>query len=389
MKHLADKKQCTGCTSCANSCPKCSITMVRNAEGFSFPEIDSGSCVDCGACRSACPVLHGKKESRQNTIAYAAYTKNPKIRKESTSGGLFSELASEILNRGGAVYGAAYDENFRVVHQCIENSEALAALRGAKYAQSELGDCFSDIRKRLKNGQKVLFSGTPCQVAGLKAFLKKDDDNLFCVDLVCHGVPSPMVWESYVRYRAERDSDGLMPESVNLRCKDSGWSRYAYSVDFTYPGGARYLKRNGEDEFMQMFVGDYVLRESCGNCPEKGYDRKSDITLGDFWGIWDIDPGMDDNKGTSLLLTHSEKGEKLLGLLKDRIQLKKVEAEDASRMNPAMLKSVTHKKERQETLAAISSGGFQPLNIPDNERTGLKTKVKNKVKSLIRKVSKN
>lgn len=388
MIHLADMQLCTGCTSCANSCPRGCIKMVKDTCGFSFPKIDTESCVNCGICISACPVFQTKEKDEQNTVAYAAYTKNTDLRKASTSGGIFSEIAAEILNRGGVIYGAAYDEKFRVVHKSVEAINDLTQLRGAKYAQSDLRDCFSNIKKRLDCDQSVLFSGTPCQIAGLKAFLKKDYDNLFCIDLVCHGVPSPMVWEKYVQYRANSDCDGSMPESINLRCKDSGWSRYSYSVDFSYKSDIRYLKNNGEDPFMQMFVKDYILRKSCGFCQEKGYNRKSDITLGDFWGIWDIDPEMDDNQGTSLLLAHSEKGEYLLDLIKNRIKIKKVELEEASRMNPAILKSVTHNKERTNILTVISTGGFHPLNMSDQKKSNLKTEIKIKVRRLMQQASK-
>ena len=304
----------------------------------------------------------------------------------SSSGGIFSEISMEILNQGGVVYGATYDENFHVLHKCVESSQELATLRGAKYAQSDIGICLSDIQERLESGQIVLFSGTPCQVTGLKAFLKKDYDLLYCIDFVCHGVPSPMVWEEYVQYRADLDCHGLFPRFIDLRCKESGWSRYSYSVDFTYENGVRYLRKNGEDEFMQMFVKDYVLRESCGYCKEKGYDRESDITLGDFWGIWDINPEMDDNKGTSMILTHSEKGEYLLRKIKDRVQMKQVELKQASQMNTSMLKSSEHKRERKEILDAISNSGFQSLNILLPEHMNLKEAIANKARGLIKKV---
>ena len=384
---LADSKLCTGCTACANICPNGCITMTFNAYGFCFPEIDSESCVECGACRSACPVLNRNNEHSEKTAAYAAFSNNTEIREESSSGGIFTELAAEIIKRGGVVYGAAYDESFRVFHRCAQTLEETAPLRGAKYAQSELGESFSSIRKRLKNGQSVLFSGTPCQIAGLKAFLKHDYENLFCVDLVCHGVPSPMVWEKYVRYRAASDCNGVMPQSVNLRCKSSGWSRYSYSVDFSYGNSMRYLRKNGDDPFMKLFVNDYILRESCGFCREKGYNRKSDITLGDFWGIWDIAPEMDDNRGTSLLLTHSKKGESLLKSVRDRIEIKQVSPEETSRMNPAMLHSAIHKKERKAILDSIAQGGFNPTYLPDNGQTDPVPGIRHKVKALIRKFS--
>lgn len=386
MVHLADKKKCTGCSACANSCPIGCITMRRDEEGFGFPNIESNVCINCGVCSNVCPVLNTKEKNRQNTIAYAAYTRNTELRLASSSGGIFSEVAVEILKENGVIYGATYDEKFRVIHKCVERYEDLDSLRGAKYSQSDLGNCFTDIRKRLERGQIVLFSGTPCQVSGLKSFLRKCYDNLICIDFVCHGVPSPMVWEKYVTYRANLDSQGLMPQQINLRSKESGWSKYSYSVDFVYERGKRYFSKNSEDEFMQMFVNDYILRESCGFCQVKGYERESDITLGDFWGIWDIDPEMDDDKGTSLILVHSEKGNSLIEQISQRIRIKTVELNQASRDNMAMLKSIKHKKERKVILETISNSEFQPLQKLMPQQARWEKSIRNEVKKIMEKL---
>ena len=265
------------------------------------------------------------------------------------------------MKSGGIIYGAAYNDQGIVKHIGIENREELQKLRGAKYSQSILGDCFQLLKRQLISGRKVLFSGTSCQVAGLKAYLQKDYNNLICVDFVCHGVPSPMVWEKYLKYRAKIDNNGVLPQHINMRNKESGWSKYSYSIDFSYTDNRRYLSQNGNDPFMILFVNDYILRESCSNCRFKGYSRDSDITLGDFWGIWNIDSDMDDNGGTSLVLVNSAKGENMLAEISENIKCKKFTLEQAVRENPSLIKSVVHKADRDHILKMIECGNFSAV----------------------------
>lgn len=361
MPELADKSQCTGCTACASTCPQHCIQMKKDDTGFSFPEImEQSACIACGACERVCPVLVNKKDDGEPlTFAYAAFSKNDVLRIESSSGGIFSELAGIILQLGGIIYGASYDDEGVVRHIGIENQKELGKLRGAKYSQSILGECFQALKKQLDSGRKVLFSGTPCQVAGLKAFLRGDYDNLVCIDFVCHGVPSPMVWEKYLQYRAQVDDSGMPPKHINLRNKESGWSHYSYSVEFAYADNKRYLCKNGDDPFMRFFVNDYILRESCSDCHFKGYSRISDITLGDFWGIWNIDPEMNSDKGTSLILTHSVKGESMIEAIAENIKFKQVTLEQAASENPSLLKSSVHKLNRKSVLKTIECEDFQ------------------------------
>lgn len=361
MPELVGKSQCTGCTACASVCPQQCICMVEDVEGFTYPKIvNVTSCISCSACERVCPVLNPKAHKQSLTRVYAALSKNDSLRMESSSGGVFSELSKIVLQSGGIIYGASYDKNGSVKHISVDNIEALGKLRGAKYAQSNLEDSFLTIKKQLDSGKKVLFSGTPCQVGGLKSFLKKDYDNLFCIDFVCHGVPSPLVWKKYVKYRAQIDNDNNnLPEYINLRNKESGWSNYSYSVEFSYSKGKRYLCKNSEDLFMNLFVNNYILRRSCSECYFKGYNRVSDITLGDFWGIWDINSKMDDNRGTSLVLTHSVKGEELFRAASGNIKSSQVTLEQASMMNPSLLQSSIPQPSRDKVLRDIIQNGFE------------------------------
>lgn len=361
---LANQTICTGCSACVNICSQKCLVMCPDSNGFRFPElIAPDRCINCDCCKRVCPVLQKEQHFSDNcTRCYAGYTKDNSMRENSSSGGIFSELAIAILKCGGVVYGAAYeDNNYAVQHICVEEEGKLSHLRGAKYAQSNLNSSFFDIKERLGTGQKVLFVGTPCQVAGLKAFLREKYENLFTIDFVCHGVPSPLIWERYVQYRAKKDNNGIMPISINLRSKKTGWSRYQYSNEYQYENGKMYSARSDEDLFMRLFVGDYINRESCTNCHFKGYERVSDITLGDFWGIWDIAPEMDDNKGTSLILVHSKPAKEILEQLSDRIILKEVTSQQASKQNPSMLVSSPAHSKREVVIQKCLDGKFDEL----------------------------
>lgn len=346
---LAEFDRCTGCTACAAACPKNCIAMAADADGFCHPVINESKCVGCGLCEKVCPVLNPVAPTH-TPQAFAAWTGDDDSRMSSTSGGVFPELARDILEKGGAVYGAAYDERFRVVHICAENAQELDRLWGAKYAQSDLTGIFTDVKKRLDGGQQVLFSGTPCQVLGLKTYLRKAYSNLLTVDLVCHSVPSPLAWEKYLEYIA----DGKTVAGVNLRCKDTGWSRYRYSNRIDFSDGTSRMDRSGESLYMKLFTGGYLSRPACEHCPAKGRARVSDVTLGDFWGIWNTHPELDDDRGVSLVLAQTERGLAALEGLEKRT----VTLEEATRENPAILCPATPNPKRQETMALIRESRF-------------------------------
>ena len=384
-----EKSNCTGCGACTAVCPRECLQLEPDAFGFPFPQLNEAACADCGRCVRTCPVLNPTDPAGQHTEAYAALSKDRNLRMESSSGGIFSELARLILSDHGAVYGAAWGDGFRVEHICTESEAGLAALRGAKYAQSALpAGMFAEIRERLNRGQPVLFSGTPCQAAGLKAFLGREYENLLTVDFVCHGIPSPGAWERYVHFRAESDNGGNLPECINLRSKSTGWSRYRYSNVYQYPDGRAYTSGGGSDLFMRLFVGDYINRESCAHCAFKGSDRVSDITIADFWGIWDIAPEMDDDRGTSLVLLHSERGRACFAKLSDRIRSRAATLEEAARQNPSLLRASPAKPERMDVLTAAAQGNFAAaealLPIKKEQKPGILQRVKGKVRRVVK-----
>ena len=336
MITIAEKYKCNGCTACHNICPQNCITMQTDDEGFAYPLIDKTKCTNCGLCTKICPILSKKTYPQiQSLKAFAAINNDEKIRLQSTSGGVFSALAEYVLNQGGVVFGAGFDQNFVVRHMACENLQDLAGLRMSKYVQSDLGNTFNHVKKLLQEGRLVYFSGTPCQVAGLKSFLLRDYDNLITQDVICHGVPSPLVWAKYLAYK----TNGIRPANVSFRDKTTGWRNSSFKIECnenTYQ-----TKRLG-DPFMKMFAFNKILRPSCHKCHFKGDGHVADITLADFWGkaMKQYAQQFDDNKGCSLVISRTQKGENLItNLAKQKISCICVPAAAALKGNPMYFKS--------------------------------------------------
>lgn len=374
---------CTGCHVCASICPKNCIQMQETGEGFLFPVIDTAKCIQCSRCEKVCPVLQ-KLKGDQHTLAFAVKSKNSDERENSTSGGVFPLLAEWTLNKGGIVFGAAYDEDFAVRHVAVADRKMLCLLQGAKYTQSVIGTSFREAEKELKSGRQVLFSGTPCQCAGLKSYLGKDYDNLLLVDLICHGVPSPKVWQNYIDYRSLKENGGKRPVKINMRSKSSGWSRYGYSTEFDYGNGKVTRIHNSQDLFMKAFVGNICLRSSCSDCKAKGVERCTDVTLGDYWGIWNQHPEFDDNKGTSVVFVHSQKGRMIMEQLQDEMDCLEVEIEDAYKENGSLINSSAAHPARAEFFERVTADNFEELihkYFPqESRRAGILQKIRSRLK---------
>lgn len=299
MIHISDKHNCCGCHACVSVCAHHSITMQADEEGFLYPVVDKETCTDCGLCEKACPVIN-QGSPRKPLKVYAAKNNDEEIRKQSSSGGIFTLLAEAVIKDGGIVFGAKFDKEWNVVHDWSDTIEGIAAFRGSKYVQSTIGNTYSEAREFLKQGRKVLFSGTPCQIAGLKKFLRKEYDNLLTVDVVCHGVPSPKVWQRYLK---DLNSNNSAITDVCFRSKKRGWKNYSYLIqsqksvlfdDYAY-----------KSDFLQAFSLNLSIRPSCYICPSKNLKSESDITLADCWGIEKI--AEDDNAGFSTILLNTDK----------------------------------------------------------------------------------
>lgn len=345
MINIKKNIDCMGCTACQSICPKECIIMKEDHEGFRYPHIENNLCINCHLCEKVCPVMNDIV-IKNNVKVYAIKNKNEEERLISTSGGFFSVLSNYVLENNGYVCGAAYDNYFNVVHTIIHNKDELYKLRGAKYSQSDLKDIFVQVKSLLENNKLVLFSGTPCQISGLKSYLNKQYKKLITVDLICHGVPSPKIWNYYVQYRSDIDNNGILPKAINLRSKETGWSRYNYCIKFQYEE-KEYQEKNNNDIFMIGFVNDLFLRPSCYHCKFKGINRISDFTLGDYWGIWDQQPDFDDNKGVSLVFFQSKKSFALFDLLKDRVNYIEVDEKKSIINNNSMINSAKNHNKRE------------------------------------------
>lgn len=304
MINEVEKQNCIGCAACVQICPKKCIIMCEDKEGFLYPKVIVEKCVQCKKCVQVCPACNNKKWEDVCKISYAAYAKETDIREKSSSGGVFTLLAEYVIEEKGIVFGAVYDEKMTVHHIGVETREGLALLRGSKYLQSRIEDTFIKVRKALEQERKVLFTGTGCQIAGLKRFLQKEYDNLLTVDILCHGVPSPKVWMRYIREQENRY--GAQIEHVSFRSKKLGWKKFGIELQFT--NSLMYENIYYNDDYMKLFLGNICLRPSCHNCKYKKLDRSSDLTIGDAWGIGNHLPLMDDDRGTSIILVHSVKG---------------------------------------------------------------------------------
>ena len=350
MLKITDKAKCCGCGACENVCPQKCIHMQQDEEGFLYPQIDLSCCIDCNACVRVCPVLSPLKVFDQFPQAFAVAAKDESLRLNSSSGGIFSLFAERIIEQGGVVFGAAFDDEFQVKHIGIRDRSDLGKLRGSKYVQSRTEQVFSEIKRLLLSERQVLFSGTPCQVAGLKKFLGKEYDGLITVDLICHGVPSPLVWQRYLAYRRKQDG-GYSPRRISFRQKNFGWKRYSVSIEYD---DTEYLVDLHHDKFMRAFLANLCLRPSCHQCVFKTVDRVSDITIADFWGIERELPSFDDDKGTSLAIIHSARGEKLFASIQSEVREHQIELKRAIAHNTAMISSAQMHKKRDAFMREIS-----------------------------------
>ncbi len=361
MIQINNPADCCGCSACASVCAHGAITMKPDAEGFLYPQVDKAACTDCGLCEKVCPVTNMTMPALPMSVC-AARNRKEDIRSQSSSGGIFTLLAEKIICEGGVVFGAKFDEQWNVVHASAESSDELRDFRGSKYVQSIIGDTFKEAKRALKQGRKVLFSGTPCQIAGLKNYLRKDYDNLLTVGVICHGVPSPLVWQKYLQevrktLRAEhqhpKEKQGQLPEitAISFRDKKHSWENYEVSLRYTFHEGCEkeFCQVYTENAYMRGFLSDLYLRPSCHRCPNKGTHTACDITLGDYWGIKHVIKSLDDDKGTSALIIHTPKGMAYASA----IDMEHIDTEynDVCQYNPALTRSYEKHRNRKQFFA--------------------------------------
>lgn len=341
MIKLERQEDCCGCKACAQKCPKKCISWVIDKEGFWYPHVDEELCVDCGLCEKVCPQLNlGDSSSPSHVYALKHPSKETQLK--SSSGGAFSLLAEMVIAKGGVVFGAAFNAHWEVVHEKAETVEQLERLRMSKYVQSDIGTTFVEAQHELKKGRIVLFVGTPCQIKGFKLFLQKDYSNLYLVDFVCHGVPSPKVWLRYLDETvAEGDKNTVLSSSnhssskrdasiggIAFRDKTLGWEKFSFvlrkniaepsgdgdKIQFCPPLNNSIMVSEplNKNPYLRGFIHDLYLRPSCYECRSKQFRSGSDLTLGDFWGIKQTYPNLFDDNGVSVVTVNSARGEELL-----------------------------------------------------------------------------
>ncbi|MFR9524446.1 MAG: Coenzyme F420 hydrogenase/dehydrogenase, beta subunit C-terminal domain [Rikenellaceae bacterium] len=316
MIKIKEKKDCCGCTACYAACPTQCISMEEDHEGFLYPTVDSTRCIECGLCLKVCPVIN-KATARKPLEVLAAKNRDESVRSQSSSGGLFSILASKVIDKDGIVFGARFNSEWEVEHSSAQTMSEAAAFRGSKYVQSRVGDTFRQAKELLDAGHHVLYSGTPCQIAGLRGYLGRDYENLLAVDFICHGTPSPKVWRQYLDHIASTKLQGDRSKitAISFRDKSKSWKRFRLTIlaENSTPILSQAVDSN---PYEQGFLKGIYLRPSCHECPSRELKSGSDITLADYWGIEKVAARFDDNRGTSLVMVNTQKGALLLSELK-------------------------------------------------------------------------
>ena len=318
--NISYKKDCCGCSACYSICPKKAITMEEDSEGFLYPKVDQNTCIDCHLCEKVCPIKNRKEEVPKAQRGFLIRNLDEQILEESTSGGAFSAFAKAILDEGGVVFGACFDDAYNVHHISVLDEKDLNKFRNSKYVQSDLEKTFEECKSYLLMGRKVLFSGTPCQIEGLKSFLGKNYDNLYLIDVVCRSVPSRLLWRKYIEFRRQKNKN-ISP--VAFRDK----SRYGYEYSqMRFDDGERHYSGVESDPYLRAFFSDLAVRPSCYNCKFKKRYRESDLTLWDCFPIQKFEKSLDDNKGVTRCLTHSLKGTKMVESIKEDCIIKEIDS---------------------------------------------------------------
>ncbi len=375
------KERCSGCSACRSVCPKQAISMLPDKEGFLYPEVDMEKCVGCNQCVRVCPVLNAKPQSNRVPNAVVCASKEPVLRQKSTSGGFFAELAHYVLKNGGIVFGVEFDERYLTHHCVIEKEAELSRICRSKYIQSNVQDTYWQAGQYLKSGRLVLFSGTACQIAGLKAYLKKEYENLITCDVVCRGVMSPKLWRKYLDELEQKFHSKI--SYIGFREKKKSFHKSRMVIRFE--NGKVYAPSTNVEWISRFFAEGLNLRPSCYQCSFKGYDRASDFTMFDCWNLGRlVDGATDDDKGYTNVLLHTEKAAQYFEKIKSRLKYWPIDAEMAKRYDGIMLENAVKKPQKRQdfmekidTLTVTELGEkFAPIPM--------KIKVKEVIKNLLK-----
>ena len=381
MKNNVEKvEKCYGCFACFNICPAKCISMETNTRGFLIPKIDYDKCINCGVCVKICPRLKKYNDKIFNKPkAYIIKSKSKEIRKLSSSGGFFSILAEYFIKNKGVIYGCIVDENMKIKHTRTEKD--YSKMRGSKYVQSDLENCFSEIKKDLLNDRLVLFTGTPCQCAGLKSYLRKEYDNLYVVDFICHGPQSPLIWTEYIKYMTS--INGKI-KNYHFRTKIHGW--HSHTEVLEYESGKKEYDTLNSNINQELFHLGLSLRDACYDCQFTTLSRLGDITMGDAWGLEKINPQFDDNLGTSLILINNKKAEKIFEEIKNLISYLEQDINDYIIYNPRLKCSRPNSNKREEFWKIYDKKGFKGIIKKYTGHNPIK-KIKRFIKKILKKLN--
>lgn len=357
--NIEDKSKCCGCRACEQICPIDVIQMEEDTEGFIYPKVGE-KCIECKLCEKVCPLLNDNKELDEKFVqkVYGAYIKDEEILLNSSSGGIFTVLAEIVLKQCGGVFGAAYNEDMKVEHICVENTTDLHKLRGSKYVQSDTGETYKEVKQMLKKGRDVLYVGTPCQIAGLKRYLGKVYERLVTVDLVCHGTPSPKIFREYIQYLNSKSNDRV--KEFNFRYKgEYGWG-LRYQLKFQSNKGE--TNTAALSPYYYAFLNDMLHRPVCYSCPYATEHREGDITLADYWGIEQEHPEMFNKKGNSLIIVNSKKGREILQEIEGKLKIVESTMKVAKKKNGNLSKPSNKHIHRDIIYIDLENHGFKYIS---------------------------
>lgn len=361
---ITDKSQCCGCSACVQRCPQQCISMREDEEGFLYPTVDNQRCVNCGLCEKICPVINQRKD-REPLKTYASKNLNERVRKVSSSGGVFSLLVNEIIKQGGVIWGVRFDNNYNIIHDSAETLEDATVFCGSKYVQSDVNISFKKAEQYLKQGRIVLFSGTQCQIAGLHLYLRKEYKNLLTVEVVCHGVPSPKIWREYLDCL---HIDKQKIANILFKDKSSGWRGYSFSI-VGKNGELLFSEKAEKNKYMTAFYQNLILRPSCYSCPAKCGKSYADITLADYWGIEKINRSFNDNVGISMVCCNSEKGMDAIKMISKSMDFIETDFKSSIPFNRSIVESTLMPVGRNDFWLKYNEKGINTLmdlksNVP-------------------------
>jgi len=392
MLSIRDKEKCCGCSACIEICPKKCIKKQIDSEGFAYPIIDTSLCINCKLCEKVCPYTIYSKRKKPK-IVYAAKSRKPDVLKNSSSGGIFFELAQYVISKGGVVFGTKLNSKWMTEITSVESIELLRPIMGSKYIQSDNNYSYSKCLSFLKAKKPVLFSGTPCQIAGLKQYLRKDFENLLLVEVACHGAPSPLVWNKYLLELIknieinENDGEALPISEISFREKVSGWERYNLCIHFKHDYRKLTFRQEHSDNiYMKAFGNNLILRPACYSCHFKKFSSNSDLTLADFWGVKKFHPQLYDEQGVSLILVNSEKGKEVI----DKLQIHKIESSYKSAVffNEALLRPARRNKKRNKFFQEFQHAGSVICLLEKYEKQSKVSILHNKIEYIIKSIIK-